>query len=303
MKRSEQELEIGRRLRVFREHLKISRTAFALAIGIGSERLASYESGRAPLRYEVFSAVTKKFFLLPYWLGTGTTSPLGNEAFDDSEFVDKIHPKDLFSAVFDAVLRHPLSDQKYQATIQGRRAAWKIREISDFLDSIPLETKRAPWFGDVLDALGAANEALGEKIADELSDRRGPAQLIAKFRAAANCSPSQDKNPLTEHSESSNVGGMKSPMKILLGRLALVTEARGKKAALAKFLKVDPPRVSDWLRGNYEPSGEVTLRLLEWVAAEEAQQKTPGGAENAAKGKTRSIHSKDEINKSGPIKS
>ena len=31
--------------------------------------------------------------------------------------------------------------------------------------------------------------------------------------------------------------------------------------------------------------------------------KTPGGGENAAKGKTRSIHSKDETNKSGPIKS
>ena len=113
----------------------------------------------------------------------------------------------------------------------------------------------------------------------------------------------QTKKKLTDIPLKGKVGSVKSPLTILWGHLARVTLDRGKKAALAKFLNVTPSRVSEWIHGVKEPSGEVTLRLLEWVEAEEAQQKTPGGGENAAKGKTRSIHSKDETNKSGPIKS
>ena len=40
---------IGSRLRAFREKRQIPRSGFAVKIGFGSERIASYESGRAPL--------------------------------------------------------------------------------------------------------------------------------------------------------------------------------------------------------------------------------------------------------------
>jgi transcriptional regulator with XRE-family HTH domain len=94
---------------------------------------------------------------------------------------------------------------------------------------------------------------------------------------------------------------VKSPLQVLLARVAQATDERGKQASLASFLKVSPARVSEWVRGVKEPGGEYTLRLLEWVTAEEAQQKSLGGAENAAKGKTRL--SKEHHEKSGPIKS
>jgi transcriptional regulator with XRE-family HTH domain len=87
-------------------------------------------------------------------------------------------------------------------------------------------------------------------------------------------------------------------MKDLLARLAQATKARGKKAALAKFLKIPASRISEWLHGSYEPSGEITLRLLEWVqAGEAAQQKSPGDVTSAAKGKTRSTQSNYEKEK------
>src|SRR5437879_464999 len=78
-----------------------------------------------------------------------------------------------------------------------------------------------------------------------------------------------------------------------LGRLiAEVREAtakRGKKSELARFLKVPPQRINDWLTdGNWQsPNAEALLGLQEWIKVETANQKRPGGATNTARAKTR----------------
>lgn len=59
----------------------------------------------------------------------------------------------------------------------------------------------------------------------------------------------------------------------LFAAVSRLTKARGAKGRLAEFLGVEPPRLSEWLAGEYEPGGEVTLQLLEWVTAAKAQQK------------------------------
>jgi transcriptional regulator with XRE-family HTH domain len=92
----EPDVEIGRRLREFREALRISRTSFALEIGIGSERLASYESGRAPLKYEVFSSISKHYFINPIWLGIGQGEKSLQIPFEDSSFSPVLRPKMIF---------------------------------------------------------------------------------------------------------------------------------------------------------------------------------------------------------------
>jgi hypothetical protein len=111
----ERELQICHRLRAFREVLKIPRTTFALTIGIGGERLASYEAGRAPVRYEVFRRIHSHFRLNPNWLATGaTTSPQLDKHLDDTAFSDRLHARALFSEVYDAHLaqfyREKMSD-------------------------------------------------------------------------------------------------------------------------------------------------------------------------------------------------
>lgn len=51
------------------------RTAVALKLGIGSERLASYETGRAPLPWIVGERFCELLFVGQTWLATGTDSP------------------------------------------------------------------------------------------------------------------------------------------------------------------------------------------------------------------------------------
>lgn len=62
----------------------------------------------------------------------------------------------------------------------------------------------------------------------------------------------------------------------LFSRIRRLTKTRGLKAALADALGVVPQRLHEWLSGDYEPGGETTLQLLEWVTAAEAKpKKTP----------------------------
>ena len=83
-------------------------------------------------------------------------------------------------------------------------------------------------------------------------------------------------------------------------RLNAATSQRGKKSELARYLNVPPARVLEWLAGLHEPGAEVTLRMLEWVTAQEANHKpkTPGSATNTARGRqTRSQDHRHETKK------
>jgi DNA-binding transcriptional regulator YiaG len=78
----------------------------------------------------------------------------------------------------------------------------------------------------------------------------------------------------------------------LIERVRTLSTQRGKRAELARFLGKPPQRVNDWLSGEVAPGGEITLLMLEWVQAEEAnQQKSLGGARNTTKAKTRKLKS------------
>ncbi len=268
---SERDKQVAQRLRFFREqHLKISRTSFALAIGIGSERLASYEAGRVPLRYEIFALITKRFNLRPFWLATGTSAILDDLPFDDSSFHSEIDPKKRFIEVYDLVLSEPLAREKYDRQIQTRRIKWAI---DGFIATIPPGRVFVP-----------ENPV---SVADLAVSARTLLRCLEESMQHAKDLPKQ--KALTAAYVERKFEAVKSPMKDLLSRVSLATKARGRKVALAKFLNVPQPRVSEWIHGNGEPSGENALRLLEWVTAEEAQQKeSPRDAVIAARGVTRS---------------
>jgi transcriptional regulator with XRE-family HTH domain len=59
----------------------------------------------------------------------------------------------------------------------------------------------------------------------------------------------------------------------LVERAKQVTHAYGDKARMARDLGVTRQAVNQWLNGENAPSAELTLQLLNWVAAEEAKQK------------------------------
>ncbi|SPE60156.1 hypothetical protein SBV1_3750003 [Verrucomicrobia bacterium] len=90
-------------------------------------------------------------------------------------------------------------------------------------------------------------------------------------------------------------------LKLLLNRVARAAALHGKKSELAKFLGVPRPRISNWLSQDRAPNGEVTLRMLEWVQAEEANQtKSPGSASTQPEPRTQHRRSANENQTSSP---
>ncbi len=73
-----------------------------------------------------------------------------------------------------------------------------------------------------------------------------------------------DKKTFDSITSESNTEGVKSEMQKLRDDLKRVTAKPGMKAALARFMKVDPPRVSEWLAGQ-EPGGSYALKLRKWA--------------------------------------
>jgi transcriptional regulator with XRE-family HTH domain len=120
--------------------------------------------------------------------------------------------------------------------------------------------------------------------------RESSAEIERITEGSAPKSPPENsaKRVLTPISAGANLASVKSPLAQLLERLNRATVAKGRKAELAEYLKAPRPCVSDWLSGKREPSGETTLRLLQWVEQWEAQQKQNPGSVSAPPGpKTR----------------
>lgn len=87
---------------------------------------------------------------------------------------------------------------------------------------------------------------------------------------------------------------------MLLSDVRRFAERKGAKRELAKFLKVSPSRVSEWLAGDYwSPSGEVALAMSEWVETEQAKQKSPGRVRARPEPKTRKTKALYDKRKSG----
>ncbi|HEX3720634.1 MAG TPA: hypothetical protein VH595_22010 [Verrucomicrobiae bacterium] len=63
------------------------------------------------------------------------------------------------------------------------------------------------------------------------------------------------------------------------------------KSALARLLGVSRDHIQKWITARqYEPGGEVTLALLEWVTAEEAKQKQKALGSVITTAKSRKAH-------------
>ena len=67
----DRELQICRRLRQVRELLRLAQEEFAAEVGINRQRLASYEEGRAALRFDLALRICRQFIISEKWLATG----------------------------------------------------------------------------------------------------------------------------------------------------------------------------------------------------------------------------------------
>jgi hypothetical protein len=120
------ELEIGERLRTFRESKRIPRTSFALSIGIGGERMASYESGRVCLPFDVYQAINQKYFLNPIWLATGEGPPSAVVPYDLGPGEAQVPARAQFSEAYDSYLKEFCTP----AGAQARACFQQLHEIA-----------------------------------------------------------------------------------------------------------------------------------------------------------------------------
>jgi transcriptional regulator with XRE-family HTH domain len=70
---------------------------------------------------------------------------------------------------------------------------------------------------------------------------------------------------------------------LLRKRLQKLAAEYGAKSRIARAFGVSRQAVDHWLNGSAAPAAETALRLLEWVAAEEAKQKTSAGSVSDAR--------------------
>jgi transcriptional regulator with XRE-family HTH domain len=256
------ELQICNRFARFRRETGLSRAEFARQCKLETEALARVELGRAPLRFGVFCAVHAAFQLNPVWLLYGVAFPRLSRVVADWEHPKNSEAETSVRQVFESALRlSPVPNYI----------------LSDIFDGILASLRNAEdQYLTVLNGLGAASDdALRQGIIDRLANI-----LVARnFLTAPEVSKKPSIERLTNITVSGNMAPVKNSLELLRRRLRKATEARGKKAELARWLSVPLPRISEWLSGGREPGGETALRLLSWVEAEEAKQgATPGVA-------------------------
>jgi DNA-binding transcriptional regulator YiaG len=255
---NEGEKMIGARLRAFRETLQIPRSKFAVSIGFGSERIASYEAGRALLPYSVFLAIWKKYLISPHWLATGNAPQKWPTSLDYICAVD-FSPRQSFSEVFHQLLSPKISPKLIADLLDPPPSftefvQTELRELESIdLDSLPGEQKRM-----------IENQIL---FAKKFVARKG---IIFPSETHSIAKPSNQD--LTKPATSSKLVGVKPQLPSLLERLNRATKETGKMSALAGSLKVPLASVSRWLSGKREPGGEITLKLLHWVEQQERQK-------------------------------
>lgn len=125
-------------------------------------------------------------------------------------------------------------------------------------------------FENCLDeAFHAAPHAAKEKLLNEAFRMLSSFSLDQELGVnpeSENQSVDPEQKDLTQTSNFRNTPGeMKLTLKGLLNEVRKLTEPSGMKARLAADLKVPQARVSEWLSGKHDPSGEMTLQLFNWV--------------------------------------
>jgi transcriptional regulator with XRE-family HTH domain len=300
---SEEDAAIGRRLKQLRMDRQFSREELANRAGIAVGIVTRVELGRMPLRY-----LDGKRLLRALSLGMGV--------YPDLQPINPLwlaEGREPIEAAWPLILP-PIHHLNFDPTASFLSVIAAHRELLANLITAPTETQiPEAWLSTYLnhwETLShkvqtlSAGASTVEQVFWNSAKKISPlspaaAGLMKEYRDLLGSRG--EKKPLTVGSEIRNTPGMQSELQGLLAKVKRLTQAKGLKARLAATLGVPAPRISEWLAGKYEPSGETTLRLLHWVEQQEAQQKTsPGSASTLPGPKTRMRNPDEKKSKSSP---
>lgn len=307
------ELEIGKRLALARRSKKCPRRYLAQLVGVDPSTIKRIELGRSALRYPLARLVIWELDISPLWLATGEGSMHPGLLLPDNATLSQ--PQDAhFSLVFRDCLASQLKGQTAitpsvrnpaEPERAGQRRAfqmeWLFKCLSGWAIEIP-DDRLADFLTEVQSFVDQLSKNYPRDDWQNILSRR----IAAEAHGATVDSITAKKEPqsnLTNITVFGNIPDVEKRMPELLKTLRAATSSRGGKTALANRLGVPLANVSQWLSGEREPGGENTLRLLNWLReqAEEAKQKSPGGAINTTGAKTRKRKSKYEKPKSSPL--
>jgi transcriptional regulator with XRE-family HTH domain len=276
----DREMQICQRVRLVREMLGFSQAEFARQIGIQRQRLASYEEGRAPVRFDLALRVCHNFIISEKWLADGEGKMRSVMDLMSDAIILKI-PADLsFGAAYDKFL-----GKRYEEISRGLDKDWRLvlqpdenqtiyRNLLQMLgdkwtEDLP-EDEQYRFFRNLVEA-GDSMVRFREQTGRfhkmfKLYDFDG-SEFTSIVTAQIN--PETDlTNPATRFS----VPFVKGEWTVLKRRLQGATVKPGAKTMLAKYLGVDLTRVSQWLtdsKNAREPGAEYALKMLRWVEQQE----------------------------------
>lgn len=280
----EAEKAVCRRVAEVRRSLGLSQSEFAKELGIGRDGLSSIEIGRAPLRFELGDKICSAMAVTPWWLAEGK-EPREWPARIVIRANGPIPARMLFSAAYKQFLKPGFDLDGPPPITPEQKAEWQLDQIAGKESELIISLHRELLLPLIEFALNAYEDAgLPDHLRDVL--RKGLAAVVKDFierhiseiSAARAVVPAgaTAKNPHFDVDDSVNsakVAGMASPFERLLVRLNEAAGAAGKKTELATFLNAPLESVSRWLSDKREPGGDVTLRMLQWVEAQEAKNK------------------------------
>lgn len=267
---SKENLHLGRRLRSLRLSKERKLKEVAQAIGVTEGYLSRIELGHSHgFSGEIANRLTSYYGVSEKWLLTGVE--------DDPV---KLAAADYYKAIEDSGLRAEAE------TLLQQTATWL-----DFVIVSPASAGNQART-EVLAALDHFLEVCARGNQNVLEAGK---KLAEAYFHDANLSKSFDKKR--------PIGDAVSVMhkwKSLKQRLEALTSGRGSQVELAKAIGISRQSVHQYLSGASAPSAEITLRLLEWVVAEEQKQKSPEGAATPSEPKTRKRNINEKPN-SGPF--
>lgn len=202
-----------------------------------------------PLRFEVFLAVHRQYFLNPVWLATGEEQQAFDAPIDWGILASIAIPRRwLFTEAYDRALERYCKDRNRLANVLAGRI---IESVSRLID--------------------LAKEHRNVSVTGEIAFR-----MKERLKALDAFLESFSGLQLTVTSLKSRTAGVKiRTLDELRAVLRVKTSEKGDMARLARALSVPQARVSEWLSGKKEPGGKTTLRLLQWVEQPESKQ-NPG---------------------------
>ena len=260
--------EICARLAEFRKLTGLTRTAFARKSGLDSSAITRLDHGLAPLRYGTFKSIATVLPINPIWLATGRESPSFKEPVKASLLAHPVNDSDLFSIVYDRFLAAYFGLSAWKLTQYFDELARSIISIGDFLkehgNTLSSEVREQVESRLVLLAWVMNKIAKSEYVST--SDLIIEAENLGRIFST--------KKDFTKTATQSSIADVNSLWPALKQRLQTATAKTGKKSELAKFLKVDLTRVSQWLtnkKSAREPGAEYTLQMLHWVEQQERQ--------------------------------